>query len=91
MNEIEIITKQEMLEKYNIDPNEEQDMIPMTDWYVMEFGFMFLIDNFKNSEEPLNEQYAVITQELPSSSKLIELAEKYYYYKDGVIFKKEDI
>lgn len=89
MNKIEIMTKAEMLKKYNIDPNEEQDMIPMTDWYIMEFGFMLVIGNFRNKEEPLNEEYVVILQSSADILKLLTLTEKYYYYENGTIIKKE--
>lgn len=86
---LEVKPLDDIIKKYNLDTNEEYDQIPLTEIYIMDFGFMTIIDNYKGKSAPLNRKYAIISDDaLTFGTNLLNEIEDKYVYKDGELVEK---
>lgn len=91
---LEIIKFNDCVKKYDLDLSKDYILIPFSDWFIMDFGAMSVVDNWIDGSE-LNEAYCVVVNwddwKEFSKSKITELIEQNgYYFENGEILKKEE-
>lgn len=89
---MEIIKFKDCVKKYDIDLTKDYVLIPFTDWFIMDFGAMVVVDHWIDGSE-LNEEYCVIVdwanwKEFCKSKNTELIKQNGYYFENGEILKR---
>ena len=81
---LEVKKLKDFMEERNIEAGEEFEQIPLTDWFIFEDCFGYIIGLFDNQE--LNEDYIVLSD---TPKVKVEDVKKKYHFENGEVVEND--